>query len=46
MEALEAVLGALAVQDGLLGASALWLALGVAAVFHALEVGHNVFARS
>jgi hypothetical protein len=38
-------LASLALREGLVGAPALALACGVAAVFHVLEVGHNVFAR-
>jgi len=42
---LSLLLAVLAVQEGLMSASALVAALGVAAVFHTLEVGHNVFER-
>ncbi len=38
-------LAALALHDGLIGASALALTLPVAVAFHTLEVGRNVFAR-
>jgi len=38
-------LGALALRDGLIAAPVLALALVVAAAFHTLEVGHNVFER-
>ena len=42
---LSAWLATLAVREGLIALPALGLALAVAAVLHALEVGHNVFAR-
>ena len=42
---LSLVLAALATREGLIGAPALAGALAIAAVFHTLEVGHNVFAR-
>jgi len=42
---LSALLAALAVREGLIGVPALGCALGVAAAFHVLEVGHNVFER-
>lgn len=42
---LSAVLATLAVREGLIGVAALGLALGLAAAFHTLEVGHNVFGR-
>lgn len=38
-------LAALAVHEGRIGGTALALALPIAAAFHALEVGRNVFAR-
>jgi len=39
------LLGGLALKEGLVAAPALLAALCVAAVFHTLEVGHNVFER-
>jgi hypothetical protein len=42
---LAALLIGLALRDGLLGLPAMLAALGLAAAFHTLEVGHNVFAR-
>jgi hypothetical protein len=42
---LSALLAALALREGLIGVPGLALALGLAAAFHVLEVGHNVFAR-
>lgn len=42
---LFAWLAALAVRDGLIALPVLGVALAVAAAFHTLEVGHNVFER-
>jgi hypothetical protein len=42
---LAAALTALAAREELIGAPVLGLALGIAAAFHTLEVGHNVFER-
>jgi hypothetical protein len=39
------VVGAAALRDGLLRPSTLIATLVIAAVFHALEVGHNIFKR-
>jgi len=38
-------LGTAVVREGLLGAPAFAVALGIASVFHTLEVGRNVFER-
>lgn len=38
-------LASLALGEGLLSAASLGVALAIAAAFHTLEVGHNVFAR-
>ena len=42
---LAAWLIALALREGLLSPAAVTIALAIAAVFHALEVSHNVFER-
>ena len=42
---LSLLLAGLAVREGLLSPFALLAALCIAAPFHALEVGHNVFER-
>jgi hypothetical protein len=42
---LSALLATLALQEGLIGLPGLAAALAIAAVFHTLEVGRNVFRR-
>jgi len=42
---LSLLLAGLALEEGIVGPPALLAALCVAAVFHTLEVGHNVFER-
>jgi hypothetical protein len=42
---LSALLATLAVREERIGIPALALAFGIAAAFHTLEVGHNVFER-